>query len=244
MCFNVRARQLIKEPLRIVKLPAKFRGIFSNVYECRDATGREFLFKHVKSGEVILNELLADSIARILDVPVLEFLERRTVEGRDGLVMAYLKRAVLLSNYDRKLNENQLRELQRIVLFDLLIGNRDRHSANVLVDGNLVAFDHARVFVDRYFSGTKFVKLDLGRFLDDNYADKIEKISAAGSVSTGKALINRLGFHEEDVKAVKEIRDSELRRAVDGVKCPEEIRDAAYGYVAFRKRVFDALSYC
>ena len=233
-----------EEPLHLVKLPVQFRGVFSNVYVCKDESGREFLFKEVKSQKVVLNELLAHRIAKVVGVPVLGFLERKTVDGKDGLVMTYLKDASLLTRYGKGLSWRQLRELQRIVVFDLLIGNRDRHSANVLAGKHLIAFDHGRVFVDKSAVGMKFVKLEIGRLLDKNYVDKLEKISAGKAVSTMDALVKWFGFRQEDVDSVKRVSDSELRRAIDSVECPQRVRDSAYEYVFFRKKVFDSLSYC
>jgi hypothetical protein len=233
-----------RAPLRLVKLPEHFKGVFSNVYVCKDRSGCEFLFKEAKSQKVVLNELLAHRIAKVVGVSVLDFLERKSVEGKDGLVMTYLKGASLLAQYEKALNANQLRELQRIVVFDLLIGNRDRHSANVLVGKHLVAFDHGRVFVDKSAVGMKFVKLEVGRLLDKDYVDKLEKISAGEAVSTGDALVKWFGFRQEDFDAVKRVSDSELRRAIDSVECPQKVRDSACEYVFFRKKVFDSLSYC
>ena len=234
-----------KEPLRLVKLPEKFRGVFSNIYVCRDVSGKEFLFKYVKSERVVLNELLAYHIGKVAGVSVFSFLEHRVVDGKDGLLMPYLKDDVLLAKYGRRLDSGQLRKLRSIVLFDLLVGNRDRHSGNILVGTKgLVAFDHGRVFVDRSSPGIKFVKLDVGRFLDVDYVDKVHKISAGTVVSTRDFLVGQLGFSKDDFYAVKCIKDSELRRTVDTVKCPKKVRNRAYNYVAFRKKAFDTLSYC
>ncbi len=43
---------------------------------------------------------------------------------------------------------------------------------------------------------------------------------------------------------MKRVSDSELRRAIDSVECSRRVRDSAYEYVFFRKKVFDSLSYC
>lgn len=233
-----------EEPLRLLELPERFKGVFSNVYVCIDNSGREFLFKEVKSQKVIWNELLAHRIGKVVGVSVLDFLERKNVEGKDGLVMTYMKDAPLLARYGKALNRDQLSDLQRIVLFDLLVGNRDRHAANVLVGKRLVAFDHGRVFVDKSAVGMKFVKLEVGRLLVKDYVDKIEKISAGKAVSTRDVLVNWFGFRQEDFDALKSVRDSELRNAVDSVDCPQKARDLACEHVVFRKRAFDRLSYC
>ena len=235
---------LPREPLRLAKLPVQFKGVFSDVYVCRDASGMEFLFKHAKSEKAVLNELLAHKLAGVVGVSMPDFLESRSVDGRDGLLMTYLKDDILLAKLGGVLSRRQLRELQRIVVFDLLVGNRDRHSANVLVGEGLVAFDHGRIFIDRSSPGIKFVKLDIGRFLDEHYIDKVEKISSGTAVSTRDFLVKHLCFHQEDFDAIKRIKVSDFRRAVDGVKCSKNVRDAAYRYMVFRQNVFDTISYC
>jgi hypothetical protein len=233
-----------EEPLRLLELPELYKGVFSNVYVCEDSAGRKFLFKEVKNHSVLFNELIAHRVAKVVGIPALDFLNRMVVEGKEGLVMTYVKGAPLLSGYGKALNKSQHRDLQRIVLFDLLIGNRDRHAANIMVGERLVAFDHGRAFVDRSAIGMKFVKLELGRLLDKRYVDKIEEISSGKAVSTRDALVHWFGFHAVDVDALERISESGLRYAIDSAECPGNVRDSAFEFVIFRKKMLAGMSYC
>ena len=195
--------------LKIIENPKKFQGVFSNIYICSDEEKNLFLFKYIQNKKIIYNEVLAWKIAPLAKVSTIPYPAEYSSKEKKGIILTYLKEAKPLNQYKKKLNSNQLNELQRIILFDLFIGNRDRHTANILVhENNLIPVDHGKILQEKQGKGIRFIKLDLGLKLNPKWPDIIEKLKGMSTIS---ALI-KLGFNKRDIKLIENIRDAKMRK--------------------------------
>ena len=169
----------------------------SNVIYIYKKNSKLFAFKPTKKLE---NEILANKLAKLFDVKTLK-IKQAEINDKKGILMDYLNDSVLLMYCKKELNKQQLEQLKRIILFDIWIGNKDRHSANILVNDDLIAFDHERVF--QKGTARSFIKLDTGRKLAKNYVDIIERL--IGKDLTAKQVLKKLGFTENDFIMIKDM---------------------------------------
>lgn len=224
--------------LKIMASPKKWQGIFSNIHICQDEAGAQFLFKEVIDQNVIFNELVAHRLAPLANVNVLEYLEPVTIENRTGLAMSYLKDAILPSNYKRRLSQTQHRALQKIVLFDLWIGNRDRHTANILIkNGQLIAFDHEKILLWKEAPAIKFIKLNLGLILDPRYLKKLTELQTT-PVQACQALVNWFGFNPADLEKIQQIKNQQIFSAL------KELNGSVFSYLCFRRDNLAKINFC
>lgn len=159
-----------------------------------------------KPSDDVEKELLVNKLAKLFDVNVMK-IKTAEIEGRKGILMDYLEHSTLLVHYKKELDKEQIKQLKKIVLFDIWIGNRDRHTANIFVNDNLTAFDHNNVF--NKSAARNFIKLDVGRRVNKDYVEIIEKtLSKSFTVAQ---VLKKLGFAEEDFR---EINEKEIRRIV------------------------------
>ena len=149
-----------------------------------------FAFKPSKDTE---KEMLANKLARLLGVKTIR-IEPFEINGEKGIKMEFKAESTLLAHYKLELSETQIKELKRIIFFDIWVGNKDRHTANIFVNGNLVAFDHEKLF--NKGRARSFIKMDLGRKLNKNYVDIIEKV--LDKKLTAKEVLMKIGFTEKD----------------------------------------------
>jgi len=164
-----------------------------------------------KPSENIEREILVNKLAKLFKIKTLR-IKLLKIDNKKGILMDYLKEGMLLTNYNRELNINQIKQLKKIILFDIWIGNKDRHTGNIFVGNNLTVFDHENVFNKEY--ARKFVKLDIGRRLNKNYVEIIEKILDKNL--TVVQVLKKLGFtkkdfinlEEKDIKKI--IKDKDL----------------------------------
>ena len=158
------------------------------------------------------NEMLANKLAKLLDIKTLDIKQTR-IDNRDGILMDYLEDSILLMHYKKELDKNQMKQLKRIILFDLWVGNKDRHTANIFVNDNLTIFDHDNIF--QKGDARKFIKLDMGRRLNKNYADIIENLLDKNL--TVIQILKKLGFRKEDFIKIKDedikdmVKDDKIR---------------------------------
>ena len=124
--------------------------------------------------------------------------------------MPYLKDSSLLMHYKKKLDKKQIRQLKRIILFDIWIGNKDRHTANIFVNHNLTIFDHEKVFQEG--NARNFIKMDIGRKLDKDYVNIIEKLDKE---LTAIQALKKLNFAKEDFVNIK---DEDIKSIVKNEK--------------------------
>jgi len=173
-----------------------------------------FVFKPSRNIE---KEILANRLAKIFGVKTLE-IEPFEINNTKGIKMDYITKSTLLMHYKQELDKTQIQDLKRIILFDIWVGNKDRHTANIFVNKNLIAFDHEKVF--NKAKGRQCIKLDAGRRLRKDYVDIIEKL--IDRKLTVKEVLLKLGFKEfprikkEDIENIvenKELLEFLLSRA-------------------------------
>ena len=189
----------------LTKAPQSLQGPSSNLYLLKEKK-KELFFKAVNDMQQITNELIGFELAQRFGLNTFSSIEARKLEGKMGLVMPYLSNAVLLAKYKKPLSDAMLRQLQQIVLFDILVGNADRHTGNIFVHQNkLLAFDHAKLFKKSHW-GINFIKLDIGIKLAKDYVERAEAALAQKErPSTAHFLINALAFKKSDVLRIKNI---------------------------------------
>ena len=103
--------------------------------------------------------------------------------------------------HKRQLDKKQINQLKRIILFDIWIGNKDRHTANILVvNDELVAFDHDRIL--QKGRARSFIKIDTGRKLNKDYIEIIEMLLDRDL--TAKQALKKIGFEEKDFIRIQE----------------------------------------
>jgi len=163
------------------------------------------LFAFKPSGS-IEKEILANKLAKLFGVRTLK-AEPSEIKGKKGIKTCYIEKSILLAKYKKELDKTQIKELKKIILFDIFVGNKDRHTANVFVNDHLIAFDHEKIFSKGM--ARKFIKLDIGRKLRKDFIDIIEKL-VDKKLSIKNVLI-KLGFEKSDFPKIKK---EELRKIV------------------------------
>lgn len=158
-----------------------------------------------KPSEDVEKEILANKLAKLFLIKTLNI--KPAEMNNKGILMPFLKEATLLTYYKKELDKRLLKQLRRIVLFDIWIGNKDRHTANVFVNEDLIAFDHDKVF--QKGDARKFIKLDIGRKLNRDYVDIIERILDKNLKV--KQVLKKLDFKEEDFI---DIKDKDIKNIV------------------------------
>lgn len=188
--------------MNIMKLIKTIRTASNEIF-IYNFKGKTIVFK---PSDDVEKELLVNKLAKLFDINVMK-IKKAEIEGRKGILMDYLEHSILLVHYKKELNKEQIKQLKRIVLFDIWIGNKDRHTANIFVNDNLIAFDHDNVFNKSV--ARNFIKLDVGRRVNKDYVEIIEKILSRSF--TVVQVLKKLGFVEEDFR---EIDEKDIRRTV------------------------------
>lgn len=205
--------------LTFISAPEQFKGIKSRLYIYSDEAGNKYIYKELTPPfeEKIKNELAAHKLAKLAGVNVLNFIKRDKLPNRNpGLLMNFLETASTLADFKRELSSKQKQDLRKIILFDIWIGNSDRHTANILITDRLIAFDHTKLFKQSE-KATDFIKLAVGRKLDKDYVSKLEKLMRL-KLSTKDVLIKWFGFNEADFSRIKNIKEQEIRKIVSESK--------------------------
>lgn len=216
-----------------------FQGIKSKITIYKN----NFLFKEIKKdGRKLQYELIAQKLGKLAKLNVLKFLKEKNLKGKTGLLMNYEKDAVLLQSFKRNLNKEQKRQLQKIILFDILIGNSDRHTANILVSkNNLIAFDHETLFKSSQ-NGSDFIKIDFGKRLNKDYISRIEGLIASQSRLTTKQVLTKyFNFKSEDFNKLKKIDSKKIKKIIKDSALDRQEKEKIYKYLIFRKENFDRM---
>ncbi|MBU2639453.1 MAG: hypothetical protein KKG75_01960 [Nanoarchaeota archaeon] len=159
-----------------------------------------------KPSKNIKKEILVNKLAKLFKIKTIN-LKPFEIDNKKGILMDYIKDSTLLADYKKNLNQEQISQLKRIILFDIWIGNKDRHTANIFVNNNLTIFDNDKVFQQGL--GRSFIKLDIGRKLNKNYVDIIEKLLDKNL--TIKQVLKKLNFSEKDFVKIK---NSDIRKTI------------------------------
>jgi len=162
----------------------------NNIIYIYKINNKLFAFKPSENTE---REILANKLARLFRIKTLK-IKPFEIDNKKGIIMNYLKEGILLTNYSKELNIYQIKQLKRIILFDIWIGNKDRHTGNIFVSNNLTIFDHENIF--NKDNARKSIKLDIGRRLNKNYVEIIEKILDKNL--TVVQVLKKLGFTKKD----------------------------------------------
>jgi len=184
-----------------MKLIKTIKTVFNEIY-VYEKDGKLVAFKPSKNVE---NEILVNKLAKLFGIKILN-IQLFKINNEEGILMDYLEDSKLLM--DKKLNKKQIDQLKKIILFDVWIGNKDRHTANIFVNDDLIVFDHEKVFCN--VDGRKCIKLDVGSKLNKEYVDIIEKLLSKNL--TVKEVLVKVGFMEEDFFKVKE---EDIKRLVN-----------------------------
>lgn len=184
-----------------MKLIKKIKTVKNIVY-VYDIDGKLFAFKPSNN---IDKEIIANKLARLFDIRTLE-IKAFKIKNKKGILMDYIKDKKLLTDYKKELKEHHLQQLKKIILFDIWIGNKDRHTANIFINDDLIAFDHDNIFNEG--NTRNLIKFDIGRKLNKNFVDIIEKLQGK-KISVKKAL-NKIGFKEEDFIKINEEKIREI----------------------------------
>ena len=168
---------------------------------------------------------MANKLAKLFDIRTLE-IKPAKIEDKNGILMNYLEDSTLLIHYKKKLNEDQVNQLKRIILFDIWIGNKDRHTANIFVNDDLIIFDNDNIF--QKGDARKFIKLDIGRKLNENYVNIIENLLDKRLTVT--QILEKLGFTKNDFIKIKDesiksiVKDDEIRNFLTSRKTFDSIK--------------------
>lgn len=228
--------------MKLIKQLKDSKGRNMDLYLCRH-NNQDFLFKEIKNDIAIEYELLVQKLAGKLSIATLKFLRKSTLNNKKGLLMNYLKDSVLLCNYKADLNKKQKRELQRIVLFDILVGNKDRHTANLFVNTHITVFDHDRILKGKTRSSSSFVKLDVGKKLDKDYVEKVENMLKKEKIIAKTALLKYFGFDKKDILRIKSITGKEIHNIVNSIKLNKTEKKRITDFLIYRRDNFDSLPY-
>ena len=219
-------KNLTKGQLKIIKSPKKFQSIFSQIHICKDEEGKEFLFKETNSNEVIRNEIIAWNLLKLIKIRRISYVSKQSLGKKKGLTLTYLKKARLLSK--RKLTKKQLNQLKKIILFDIWVGNRDRHTANIfLYKNNLIPFDHGKIFKEKTGKSIRFIKLNVGTRLSKEWPDILVKLQN----KTNEEALKILGFTKREINYVENINDSKIKKACLG-------NNQIFNFLKFRRNNF------
>ncbi len=189
-----------------MKLIKRIKTAYNTLYIYK-INNKLFVFKPSKKIET---EILANKLAGLFNIKTLD-IKPFKIKDKEGILMNYLKNSKLLMHYKRKLNNRQINQLKRIILFDIWIGNKDRHTANIFVNHNLTIFDHEKVF--QKSRARNFIKIDTGRKLNKNYVKIIEK--TLNKDMSVKEVLKKLGFKEKDFLKIKE---TDIRKTIKNNK--------------------------
>lgn len=228
--------------MRLIKQLKDSKGRAMNLY-LYEHNNDEFLFKEIKNDYAVEYELFVQKLAGEFSVATLKFLKKATLNNKKGLLMNYLKGSVLLCHHKRNLNKEQKRELQRIILLDLLIANKDRHAANLFINKHITAFDHDKILKDKTRDSSAFVKLDLGRKLDKDYIEKVENMLKKEKITTKTALLKYFGFDKKDILKIKSITGKEIHNIIDSIKLNKTEKKRIIDFLIYRRDNFDSLPY-
>jgi hypothetical protein len=228
--------------MKIVRKLTDDNGRIMNLSLCRK-NGIIFIFKEIKSPFAIEYELLFQKLAKRLSMPILKSIKKGIVNGKNGFFMSYLTDATLLCHHKKKLTKQQKRELQRIILLDILVANKDRHTANVFLNKHLIPLDHDRILNGKERPASAFVKIGIGRMIDTNYVDKLENIGQKGKVSTKSALLDYFRFKQKDLDAIRSLKDIELSAIVSSLKLPNKEKLRILSFLKYRRDNFYSLKY-
>jgi len=165
-----------------------------------------------KPSDNIEKEILVNKLAKLFDIKTLE-VKPYKIDNKNGILMNYLEDSTLLMDHKKKLNKNQIKQLKSIIVFDIWVGNKDRHTANVFINDDLIIFDHDNTF--HKGDGRKFIKLDIGRKLNKDYVDIIENLLDKNL--TVMQVLKKVGFADEDFVKIKDedikntVKDDKIR---------------------------------
>jgi|GEM_PF-2718540 len=195
---------------------------YNSIYVYKE-NNKLFVFKPSKSIE---KEILANKLAKILGIKTVE-TEPFEIDGMKGIKMDFKTKEKILTYYKNNLNKYQIKELKRIIFFDMWIGNKDRHTANIFINRHLICFDHENIFNEG--KARRFIKLDLGRRLRKDFVDIIEKV--IGKKLSAKQVLMKLGFNENDFPKID-------KKAVEMVVKDRKILDFLCSRTDFNKLEF------
>lgn len=174
---------------------------------------------------MIQNEILTWNLLPFANVQRIPYLAKCFLNNKTGLLLTYVEDVVLL-NQRKRVTKLQWRELQRIVLFDIWIGNKDRHAANILLyNHHLIAFDHGRI-LETIDATAECIKLDIGSKFYNGWPDILNRLKG---MRVGEAL-QVLGFRREDIQRIENISEMDLRKSV-----PDR---NSFDYLRFRQHHF------
>jgi hypothetical protein len=156
------------------------------------------------------NEAAAYELDRFLGLDMVPPTIMRSVEGREGAMTLWVYGGRSYGDVEGSAPDTPAwaRQTSRMRTFDYLIGNRDRHKSNILVDRgwDLVLLDHTRSFLP----GQAALPMLPPRF-DGRLIDRLRGLNEAD-------LLRRLGglLDRQEIQAILERRDAILAH-VDGL---------------------------
>jgi len=191
----------------MLKLIKTIKTVSNIIYVYQEGK-KLYAFKPTKHVE---KELLANKLASLLHIKTLR-IRSAQINHKKGILMDYLQDCLLLMDY-KELSKEQIRQLKKIIIFDIWIGNKDRHTANILSNHDLTILDHEKIFQEG--KGRSFIKLDLGIKFRKDYVDIIENL--LDKSLTTKQVLTRLGFVQRDFISIQEddikniVKDPKIR---------------------------------
>ena len=128
-------------------------------------------------------------------------------------------------------------------MFDILLCNKDRHTANIIVDNQkIIPIDHTMI-LSREEVSSRYIKMGIGMKVNSNYINILEKLKMNRSKLTIKeVLVNLLGFSSLQFNKIKQINETEIRKIIkdnDLIKNKNEL----YFFIIHRIKNFDNLPF-
>jgi len=152
------------------------------------------------------SEIAAYELDRFLEMHVVPPAVERAIDGDTGAAIMWLEAIQSVKQTGGKVPTGPIwgKAIRRMIMFDNLIGNRDRNAGNILIGqpGELVLIDHSRAFIDDKDLPRTFERVDAelwGRLTALTRADLTRAVGAWIDERAIDAMIARRDRMVKDV---------------------------------------------
>ena len=228
---------------------------------CSDGKSYVVKFPGNPSGKrTLVNEYVSSRLCRILKLPIMDFQlinvkkenyidsMKNDIEFLDGTAFGtvYDPDALPVLNPGLIAKTDNNNDAIKVLIFDLLIGNKDRNKGNLMINSygkNLVMIDHTHVFsLETLWDEIQLPRFYYEKFSIDNL-NKFNYVNIIESLNVNEVFYKELHKFIQDVKNIKECEiKSILNDIPDDWDVTEKEKKALMNYIINRfKRVDEIL---